>query len=338
TDPGTADTFTQTWVVKDASGQVVATGNGASLTFVPGAVGQYTGTYNVADDDGGVGSGSVIITVVNNNNGAPTASIAGPTEGVREEPLTFVFQAQDSSANSASATFTYSINWGDGSPLQIVSGPGSGVSLTHEFAKTGAFTVRVAAMNSSGLVTPLATHTVQISAVLLQADPLAPGKTMLLVGGTAGNDRIEVEAESDHGDFEITMNGQHLGRFRPTSRVVVYGGDGDDCLEAEGRYNIQVWLIAGAGKNFLKGGNGPTLLLGGTGNDVLVGGGGRSILVGGAGEDKLIAGGGGDIMIPDKLVATDQQLYSALYGWRSSNYMDLHIAKLNNWGVFSELA
>jgi uncharacterized delta-60 repeat protein len=336
TDPSTVDTFTQSWVVTNGAGQTVASGNGASLTFTPSAVGHYTATYTVADDDGGMSSAAVIITVVNNNT-APVASISGPTAGVREEPLNFVIQAQGTSGSSASSTFTYSINWGDGSAPQTVSGPGSGVSLAHSFAQTGAFTIRVTATNSAGLVSPVATLSVQISSVLLQSDPLAPGKTMLLVGGTPGDDHIKVEAQGCQGEFEIEINHQHIGRFRPTSRIVVYGGAGNDFLEADGRYNIQVWLIAGPGKNFLKGGNGPTLLLGGPGNDVVIGGGGRNILVGGGGRDILIAGGGGDVLIPDKLSATDQQLYTALKEWASTDSKSVRIRKLTQWGVFKYL-
>jgi Ca2+-binding RTX toxin-like protein len=322
-------------VVNNASGQVVASGNSASLTFVPSAAGQYTATYTVTDDDGGVGSGSVIMTVVNNNI-APDPTISGPTAGVREEPLTFILQASDSTGNS-SGTFAYSIYWGDSSPAQTVTGPGTGVSVVHDYGKIGSFTIRATATDSSGQVSPVVTHTVQIGAVLLAPDPLAPGKTILLVGGTPGNDRIKVQAVGGKGEFEVTINGQRYGRFRPTSRVVVYGGEGNDRLEADGRYSIPVWLEGGPGDDFLKAGNGPTLLLGGSGNDILIGGGGRDIIVGGPGRDKLVAGGGEDIIVPDNLVATDKQFFIALGEWSSADSRATRISKLTQWGVFSLL-
>ena len=55
-DPGTPDTHTLAWEVKDGSGVVVATGSGAAINFVPTAIGTYSVTFTVTDDDLDVGT------------------------------------------------------------------------------------------------------------------------------------------------------------------------------------------------------------------------------------------------------------------------------------------
>src|SRR5262249_47405886 len=55
--------------------------------------------------------------------------------------------------------FTYRINWGDGSAAQIIAASannGSGVRLSHVFARAGTFTVRVNATDKDAVTGPAA--------------------------------------------------------------------------------------------------------------------------------------------------------------------------------------
>jgi len=63
TDPGTADTHTLDWTVT-RNGAIYATGTGATFSFVPTDEGTYTVALTVTDDDGGVGSASMMVTVM----------------------------------------------------------------------------------------------------------------------------------------------------------------------------------------------------------------------------------------------------------------------------------
>src|SRR5207247_8077804 len=56
------------------------------------------------------------------NNVAPTATIAGPSSGVRGQPRTFTLSASDLSPVDQAAGFTFTIDWGDGS-TQALTGP-----------------------------------------------------------------------------------------------------------------------------------------------------------------------------------------------------------------------
>src|SRR5207253_5449231 len=80
TEPGSADSWTYNWHVVSSRGQFVADGSGQSFSFTPNDNGTYTATFTVTDDDGGVGSSSVVVTV---NNVAPTAN-AGAAQTVNE--------------------------------------------------------------------------------------------------------------------------------------------------------------------------------------------------------------------------------------------------------------
>lgn len=62
-DVGTLDNHTTSWVVKDSSNNVVATGSGLTLNFSTMNLGTYTVTFTVTDDSGGSDSQSLSVTV-----------------------------------------------------------------------------------------------------------------------------------------------------------------------------------------------------------------------------------------------------------------------------------
>ncbi len=79
-DPGATDTQTIAWHVEAGNGQVIADGASATFSFTPVDDGIYTVTLTVTDDDGGVGTGTLIVTA---NNVAPQAN-AGPDQTATE--------------------------------------------------------------------------------------------------------------------------------------------------------------------------------------------------------------------------------------------------------------
>jgi Ca2+-binding RTX toxin-like protein len=127
-------------------------------------------------------------------------------------------------------------------------------------------------------------------AAALQPDVLAPGKTMLTVTGTPGNDTINLIATDPYGDIDVIVDGQFLGNFLPTGHIIVNGQDGNDTIRLGG----------GFGKSPINRIRVPALVMDGNGNDVLdasassadnvlAAGAGISALIGGAGRDILIA-------------------------------------------------
>jgi Ca2+-binding RTX toxin-like protein len=181
----------------------------------------------------------------------------------------------------------------------------------------------------------VATTSVSIGAVALVDDPLNPGKTLLLVGGTDGADHILVQGQCDNGQVTVTVNGTLLGTFKPTSRIAVYGGAGDDDITVTGSVRVSAWLYGGDGNDRLHGGGAGDVLIGGEGDDDLYGGCGRDILIGGGGKDNLVGGSDGNILVTDRLDITDADLYYAQSVWTSSRTFSNRVAILTASGVFA---
>ncbi len=116
----------------------------------------------------------------------------------------------------------------------------------------------------------------------------------LIVLGTSGNDKIEVEREGSEVEVEIGKQEYefHAADF---SRLVVVGYNGNDKIELE-EIAVNAWIYGGDGNDTIESGDGDDHLYGGNGNDDLDGGDGDDFLSGGDGNDKLDGGRGSDIM------------------------------------------
>src|SRR5205807_8634418 len=84
---------------------------------------------------------------------------------------------------------------------------------------------------------------------------------------------------------------------KPSGRIIVTGGNGDDNIQIAGAIANPVWLYGDAGNDRLNAGNGGSLLIGGDGDDQLLGGNGRDLMIGGEGADRLVGNSGDDILI-----------------------------------------
>src|SRR5205807_5886550 len=96
TDPSPTDTtagFTYAWSVTK-NGNPYASATSKDFTLTPDDNGTYVVTLSATDKDGGVGTATQTIT---GTNVAPTASLAGPSDGVPGQPRTFSLLASDPS-------------------------------------------------------------------------------------------------------------------------------------------------------------------------------------------------------------------------------------------------
>jgi hypothetical protein len=337
TDAG-AETWTATVDYGDGSGVQPLTLNPDktfNLSHLYDVGGNYTVTVVVTDSGSASGSDTAFVTVL--NNGAPTAHIDGPTHGVRGQPRTFTLMASDPSPANQAAGFTYAINWNDGSPVQVI-GPapnnGQGTPVCHVFTKNGTYVVQVTATDHDGATSAVATHTIVIRKVELQVDSLDSTKTALVVGGTLGNDKIRFEP-TYYGAIRVVLNGDSLGTFTPTGRLIAFGQAGDDDIEVSGDIYLSAWLYGGDGNDCLIGGSGNDVLIGGAGDDVLCGRGGRDLLIGGCGADHLHGQDGGDILIGGTTAFDHNEvaLAAVMSEWTSSRSYATRVANLRGTGT-----
>lgn len=302
--------------------------------YVGTILGVSTGNNSINDTISGVTLSGPGLAGVNYNFAerpiiAPTATISGPTSGVRGQAQSFLFQASDSSPSDTAAGFQYSINWGDGSPMQVVAatpGNGSGVSVEHAFAVAGAFTVSVVAQDQGGAASAVAVANIAISVAAVVGNDL-------VVGGTDGNDVIHF-AKASGDTIKVFVNGQWLGPFTASGRVMAYGGAGNDLLSVGLLVNRDGWLFGGTGNDLLNGGPGADVLEGGDGNDLAAGGFGRDLIVGGAGTDALFGNFDEDIIVAGTTAfdANELALGLVMAEWKSSRTFQQRVANLEGTG------
>jgi hypothetical protein len=255
-------------------------------------------------------AGTLARVPVTVQDATPTASLQGPADGVRGQARTFTFAATSPSASEQAAGFTYTINWGDGSPVQSVArtaGNAAGVSVNHVFTNSGAYMVQVTATDQDGHASAPASQSITITPweIQTQPDPVHPNSTIqvLVVGGTTGTDEIHIALGPGGVGIKVTIEEPALGQeitqafTAPIDRIVVYGQGGNDEIIVSPRITVPTELYAGSGNALLAGGGGANLLVGGAGNNVLIGGRGRNLMIGGGGRDLLIGGCRGDILI-----------------------------------------
>ena len=118
----------------------------------------------------------------------------------------------------------------------------------------------------------------------------------LLVIGSSGSDTISFSTNSQH-QVLCNYNGKTSGPFNGASRIVVYGGSGNDRISVSNSITLPCWLYGGNGTDTLIGGGGENVLSGGADRDLLQGGSGRNLLLGGDGADTLRGGIGDDLLI-----------------------------------------
>jgi len=83
-DPGSSDTQTILWLVSSTNGQEISSGTGETFSFTPADDGTYTVSVTVTDDDGGIGSDSMLVT---STNAPPVADAGIDQNGFEGQPV-----------------------------------------------------------------------------------------------------------------------------------------------------------------------------------------------------------------------------------------------------------
>jgi hypothetical protein len=206
------------------------------------------GAAPVTDQRGAqrVVGGSIDIGAYQTGGDPITPSISAPTNsGVRGQVQTFTLDTTDQSGNGVTDSLTYTINWGDGSPLQQVTATGS-TPVSHVYAEDGTYSFAVNVTDNadgrSGLyqggIYPYGLE--QILVAEQQGGTLA-------VGGTAGTDTLLVNPGTNAGDLALTLNGVNLGNFTAPGAVRLYDQSGTDQVMVNGTAGADSFGITGPG-------------------------------------------------------------------------------------------
>lgn len=283
-------------------------------------------------------------------NAVPLAGISGGPAAVRGEPARFTLTASDPSTTDQAAGFTFQIDWdGDGSVDETIGGA-SGTEVTHVFAATGTYTVKVTATDKDGGPSAPAQLSINIVAWQLRLDAMDASKTNLVWGGTGGFDAylfvvpglVLVQAENNvfYGSPQPVFTGAFNGK------VYVYAQGSSDLVFAD-VMNLAMVIDGGAGDDVLIGGRGADSIIGAEGNDILFGGTlesddadtleggmGDDLLVGHFGADILRGGNGQDLIIGGRIYFDD--LPGSVFGiqaeWTSGRPIAERVANLSGMG------
>ncbi len=112
----------------------------------------------VADDDGGSLELTTDITIT---NAAATVTINGPSTATVGEPVTLKVGAIDPSAGDMAGTFSYTVDWGDGSPAVTLTGPAD-PPVTHTYTAAGTFTISATVTDPDGSTSEPLTFTMTV--------------------------------------------------------------------------------------------------------------------------------------------------------------------------------
>ncbi|MDY0910054.1 Ig-like domain repeat protein [Microbacterium sp. CFBP9034] len=97
-----------------------------------------------------LGDQEVIDTVaLDITNTAPSTVIAGSLTGTAGVPFTVKVGAEDPSAADMAALFDYTVDWGDGSPIETVSGPAD-PPVTHVYVVAGVYSASMTSTDKDG--------------------------------------------------------------------------------------------------------------------------------------------------------------------------------------------
>ncbi len=145
TDPG-ADTWTATVDYGDGTGvqPLPLSGKTFALSHIYPRYGGYTVTVTVTDKDGGIGSGSALVTV---NNVAPIVN-AGPGASINAGGA---FISAGSFTDPGKNSWVATVDYGDGTGVQpLTLNPDKTFALSHPYAQQGSYTVTVTVKDDGG--------------------------------------------------------------------------------------------------------------------------------------------------------------------------------------------
>lgn len=284
-------------------------------------------TVTVVVTDSGALLGSDALTVMVANVAPQNLAIGGASSGVRGQELAFAGAFTDPGTAD-----THEVSWDFGDGTTIGFSPSDSANIlapTHTYAASGDYTVTLTVRDDDGGFASTSMQ-IHVTAVALQADPCDPNAFALVVGGTSGNDTIQVQKTSSSG-IQVILNGQSFGAFSGISRIIVYGQAGNDDVHVVGGVDVDAWLFGGEGNDRLQGGAGNDVLLGQGGDDQLYGGQGRDLLAGGAGADQILGNAGDDILLGGDLLLADLEtaLCDIMDEWTSDNSYADRVASLS---------
>jgi hypothetical protein len=179
------------------------------------------------DDDGGV---SVVDTEDFQVRDPLNLVVNGPADGyvgVAGQLRDFTLLA---TSPGSSGLFNYSIDWKDGSGVELISGVGGSHTVTHRYLTSGSYAPVFAVTDSLGRTTSITLTSFAIGLVENQ------GAFVAVAGSDGGssNDTVSIEALNSAGQFQATINSGSPFTFSAAGAIRVFSEGNSDQLNIFG--------------------------------------------------------------------------------------------------------
>jgi|GEM_PF-1158497 len=271
---------------------VVELNSDGTLTYRPNqdANGEDQFTYAISDGRGGTATATVSVNIRPIND--PPVPVNDHAETAMNTPVTLDVLANDSDPDGDSLTV---IGVGPAAHGSVVLNTDGTVTYTPEagYFGTDSFTYDISDGNGGTARGDVHVSILEPDAtVRLEDDPWFAGQKALVVRGTSASEKIRFGYRLHKKQVAVFVNHQLRGLFNVSAftRIVAFGGAGDDRISVHPLIPRIAQLDGGAGDDRLTGGSLNDVMLGGEGNDVLDGRLGRDLLIGGPGADRLTGG------------------------------------------------
>jgi hypothetical protein len=249
TDPGTRDTHTQTWSVA-TSGQVIASGAGPNFNFTPSARGVYTVTYKVADNDAGVGTDTLILTVISaETNAPPTADAGAPYTVIEGRTPAFYLGAYPGTLLGSGTdpdgdplTYEWDFDY-DGSTFNVDATGATSILSAANLDGPSTLTVALRVTDDGGL-SAIDTATVNVlnsapSASLIAIPPAQEGDTVLVTVDTVSETSAADRAAGFRYSYDFNNDGTLEIVDSPSNQAQV---PSEFVADGPAEHLVRVWI------------------------------------------------------------------------------------------------
>ncbi len=330
TDSSTSQSHTVQWQITDGSNQILASGSGATINFVPTQAGRYTVTVSVTNSLGDHTTETAFITAT-----LPpvTASLSGGVLSIQSSASPQFGASTGATINVRQVNGTISI---DGVSTTFSSALVQSIQINGSAGDDFIYTNSEATSGQEPISPPITVYGNDGDDVIVFGrSKLAAPFSHIAYGGN-GNDELFAGSEGDKlfgeaGDDRLTggagndwlVGGTGIDTVIATSdtNMVLTNtqltGHGNDLIQDVEKAR----LTGGAGNNTLDASafSGPVALVGNDGDDILIGGQSDDLLSGGQGFDRLVASGNVNFTLSD----------GALFGLGTDFHSSIEAATLN---------
>jgi hypothetical protein len=143
-------------------------------SFLPNGPATVTVRAAIADDDGGSLELTTDITIT---NAAATVTINGPSTATVGVPVTIKVGADDPSPSDMAGTFSYTVDWGDGTPPVTLPGPAD-PPVTHTYTDVGTFDVTATVTDPDGATSEPLIFTITVTQQVTTSTATTPTTTI----------------------------------------------------------------------------------------------------------------------------------------------------------------